>query len=79
MMMMEPKIIFRNLDVPVLILDPVSKHDPMPFEKENQALKKQHPDYIEYIAYQDTEHNIHYAHPKRFTSDMISFLKKSLK
>ena len=79
MMMMEPKIIFRNLDVPVLILDPVSKNDPMPFEKENQALKKQHPNYVEYIAYQDTEHNIHYAHPKRFTSDVISFLKKSLK
>lgn len=79
MVVMEPKIIFRNLNVPVLILDPVSKHDPMPFEKENQALKNQHPDRIEYITYQDTEHNIHYEHPKQFTLDVVTFLKKSLK
>jgi len=66
------------LDVPVLILDPVSEQDPMPFEKENQELKNQHPDYIDYIIYKDTEHNIHYEHPERFTKDVITFMKKSL-
>lgn len=78
MMLIEPKIIFRNLNVPVLILDPVSKNDPMPFEKENLRLKRLHPGWIDYVVYQDTEHNIHYEHPKRFSADVITFLKKSL-
>jgi pimeloyl-ACP methyl ester carboxylesterase len=76
MMMMEPKIIFRNLNVPVLILDPMSDTDPMPFEKENQALVAAHRRWIKYIVYPDTEHNIHYAHPEKFTADVISFLKQ---
>ncbi|MDB4999150.1 MAG: hypothetical protein JWR76_227 [Mucilaginibacter sp.] len=79
MMMMEPRIIFRNLNVPVLILDPVSKDDPMPFEKENKALRDQHPQYIKYIVYFDTEHNIHYTHPQKFTADVIDFMKSSSK
>lgn len=78
-MMIEPKIIFRNLNVPILIFDPVGQNDPMPFEKENQALKNQHPDLIEHITYKDTEHNIHYEHPKRFTFDVITFLKKAMR
>ena len=40
MVVIEPQIVFRNLSVPVLILDPISENDPMPFGKENQALKK---------------------------------------
>lgn len=78
MMLIEPRIIFRNLNVPVLILDAVSKNDPMPFENENLKLKSQHPNWIDYVAYPDTEHNIHYEHPKRFTFDVITFLKKSM-
>jgi pimeloyl-ACP methyl ester carboxylesterase len=77
MVTMEPEIIFRNLRIPVLILDPVSQDDPMPFEKENEALKKAHPDYITYKAYPNTEHNIHYAHPARFTKDVIEFSDRS--
>ena len=76
MMMMEPKIIFRKLNVPILILDPLSKNDPFPFEKENLALKSQHSKYIDYISYPNTEHNIHYQHPAQFASDVITFLKK---
>ena len=77
MVTMEPEIIFRNLRISVLILDPVSQDDPMPFEKENEALKKAHPDYVTYKVYPNTEHNIHYAHPARFTKDVVEFLDHS--
>lgn len=73
--MIQPKIIFRNLRVPLLILDPVSVGDPMPFEMENMALEEMHPTLITRKEYGNTEHNIHYEHPKQFASDLIDFLK----
>lgn len=76
MFVMEPKIIFRNLDVPMLILDPISANDPFPFEKENSNLQKQHPNLIEHILYPETEHNIIYTQPKKFIKDVAGFLKK---
>ncbi len=76
MAMMEPKIIFRNLNVPVLILDPVSKNDPFPFEKENNALQKQYPSLIEHVFYQGIEHNMIYGKPDQFVKDVNRFLKK---
>jgi pimeloyl-ACP methyl ester carboxylesterase len=78
MVMMEPAVVFRNLDIPVLVLDPVSDHDSMPFEKENRALKSQHPGLVDYVLYEDTGHNIHYEHPERFTADVLRFMKKAL-
>lgn len=77
MAVMEPKIIFRNLNCPVLILDPVAAKDPMPFRAENAELQKQHPDLIKHNIYLDTEHNIHYEHPQRFIRDVIGFLKRN--
>lgn len=74
---MDPETIFRNLNVPLLLLDPVSENDPMPFEKENQALQQKHPRWISYIVYQNTEHNIHYQHPERFTKDLIRFMRRT--
>ena len=78
MMMIEPEIVYRNLNVPILILDPISKNDPMPFEQENIRLRNMHQDKITYIAYPNTEHNIHYAHPQKFGEDVTSFLKRML-
>lgn len=75
MVMMEPKIIYRNLDVPVLILDPISEHDPFPFEEENNALQRQHPSLISHVLYRNTEHNIIYTHPREFIKDLTAFLK----
>jgi len=75
--MMDPQVIFRNLDVPVLVLDAISDHDPMPFEKENEALKNAHPEKINYIVYPGIEHNIHYGQTEKFTRDVIRFLDKS--
>lgn len=72
--MVQPKIIFRDLKVPLLIFDPVSTNDPMPFEKDNIALANQFPKLITRIEYKDIEHNIHYAEPEKFSNDVIRFL-----
>lgn len=76
MSILEPKIVYRNLNVPVLILDPVSKHDLFPFEAENEALQKQHPYLIEHKIYENTGHNIHYQRRERFIKDVTTFLQK---
>jgi len=76
---MEPKIIFRNLKVPVLIMDPYGKGDENPVEKENQDLQKEHPAFITYIGYKDSGHNVLYEYPPKFTKDVTDFLKRSLK
>lgn len=72
--MVQPKIIFRNLRVPVLILDPVSAHDPMPFEKDNIALAHQFPQLITRVEFAGVEHNIHYEKPAQFSKELIKFL-----
>lgn len=76
MAILEPKIVYRNLRVPLLILDPVSKDDFMPFEEENTALQKQHTAFIIHKIYENTGHNIHYERPKQFVADLAYFLKK---
>jgi len=76
MSIIEPKIIYRNLNVPMLILDPISDNDILPYEKENQELSAQHPELIVYKKYDNTGHNIHYEKPEEFTEDLGEFLKK---
>ncbi|WP_316820800.1 alpha/beta hydrolase [Pedobacter gandavensis] len=71
-----PEVIFRNLNVPMLILDPVSENDFMPFTTDNAALQAKHPNYIEHKIYENTGHNIHYEQPKRFVRDLSDFLKR---
>lgn len=83
MSIIEPKIIYRNLQVPMLILDPIYEEDIFPFERENEELKSQHPNLIIHKVYQNTGHNIHYEKPDMFVKDLGSFLqvvkKQSLK
>jgi pimeloyl-ACP methyl ester carboxylesterase len=74
MAMIEPKIVYRNLKVPMLILDPVSDADIFPYEKENEELKNQHPKLIIHKKYTNTGHNIHYEKPKMFIEDVGDFL-----
>lgn len=74
--MLSPEVIYRNLNVPMLILDPMSENDFMPFEKENAALQAQHPKFITHKVYENTGHNIHYERPKEFVQDLTDFLKR---
>lgn len=76
MSLLEPKIIYRNLNVPILILDPVSKDDMFPFEAENKTLQKKHPQLIEHKIYENTGHNIHYERKEQFIKDVTAFLNK---
>jgi pimeloyl-ACP methyl ester carboxylesterase len=76
MAIFEPKIIFRNLHVPMLILDPVSEGELFPFEKENALLKQQHPRLIQHEIFENTGHNIHYERKEKFTQTILSFLEK---
>jgi len=75
--MMQPKIIYRNLHVPLLIFDPIDERDWMKdFLAENQALQQQHPNLITHLVYKETGHAVHFERPERFTKDLIAFLKK---
>lgn len=74
--MVQPKIIFRKLSVPVLILDPVSADDPMPFEEENKALAARFPSLITRVEFKGISHNIHYARPEEFTRVLLKFLRQ---
>ena len=75
MAIIEPKIVYRNLQVPMLILDPISDNDIFPYEIENEKLKMQHPNFITHKIYDKTGHNIHYEKPKIFLHDLLDFLK----
>ncbi len=76
MSLIEPRIIFRNLDVPLLILDAAGPDDPFPFTEANQALQRQHARLITHRVYPDAAHNIHYQNPREFARDVISFIGK---
>ncbi len=69
-----PKVIYRNLDVPLLILDPVSDKDQFVFEEENAKLQKAHPDLITHKVYKETSHALKYERSDEFLKDVISFL-----
>lgn len=76
MSLIEPKIIYRNLHVPLLIIDPTSPNDLFPFEKDNAALQQQHSKFITHKIYPNTGHNVHYEKPKEFLEDVTAFLKR---
>ncbi|MCU0325779.1 MAG: alpha/beta hydrolase [Spirosomaceae bacterium] len=75
MAIIEPKIVYRNLRVPMLILDPISDQDIFPYESENRELKNQHPTFITHKIYENTGHNIHNEKPKMFVNDLGTFLQ----
>ena len=66
--LMNPFVVFRNLHVPMHIIDPDSPTDWMPVRHQNEELQKLHPDLIVHEVY-DYEHSPHEAHierPERF-------------
>jgi pimeloyl-ACP methyl ester carboxylesterase len=76
MAILEPKIVYRNLHVPVLILDPTGKDDIMPYGQQNAALQKKHPHLIEHKVYENTGHNIHFERKEQFIADLARFRDK---
>jgi len=76
--LMIPLVVFRNLDVPMHIIDPVSPEDWLPVRHQNKELQAQHPDLIVHEVY-DYEHSPHEAHierPERFIESAKALLKR---
>ncbi len=71
-----PKIIYRNLDVPMLILDPVSENDQFQFEEANAQLQKEHPSLITHKIYKNTSHGLKFQRPLDFQKDVKDFLAR---
>jgi pimeloyl-ACP methyl ester carboxylesterase len=70
-----PKVIFRNLHVPLLILDPVSAEDYFDFEFENSLLQKTHPDLVIHRVYTNTGHAVKMENPQAFIKDLHDLLQ----
>ena len=67
-----PEVIYRNLDVPVLLIDPTGDDDNVLFRRSSyyRGLAEQHPRWIEYVEYSDTPHAAHLNRPEWFLRDM---------
>jgi pimeloyl-ACP methyl ester carboxylesterase len=73
-----PKIIYRNLSVPMLIFDPVSKEDEFDCSAENAALQQQFPGLVTHKIYENTGHAVKHEQRSRFLADVAGFKKKAI-
>ena len=71
-----PKVVFRNLDVPMLILDPVSANDQFLATDQNRELQQMFPGLVTHQIYEDTGHAAHLQRPAWFVRDATAFLEK---
>ena len=74
---LEPKIVYRNLHVPLLICDPRTDDDwNYDFTEDNRALAEQHPELITHRIYEDTYHAVKLQRPEMFMEDLSQFIQK---
>jgi pimeloyl-ACP methyl ester carboxylesterase len=71
-----PKIIYRNLRVPMLIFDPISKDDWFDFVEENKKLQQSHPKLITHKVYEKTWHGVKDERPNEVIADIKVFLNQ---
>jgi pimeloyl-ACP methyl ester carboxylesterase len=71
-----PKIIYRNLNVPMLIFDPTSKDDWFDFVEENKKLQQTHPTLITHKIYEKTWHGVKDERPNEVLKEIQVFLNK---
>ena len=76
--LMQPKIIYRNLNIPMLIFDPLGddKNEFFNFHQQNLELQKMHPNKIKILTYENAIHGLHFMEIERFTQDLITFIKQ---
>ncbi len=72
--LMIPEVIFRNLDVPVHIIDPVSEPDDLPVSGQNRALQRRHPDLIVHEIYENASHAVHFEYPQKVVASAKALL-----
>lgn len=69
-----PLVTYRNLSVPMLIVDPTG--DFLDLTAENEKLRDLHPDLINLVLYPDTPHQAHPVRPEWFIRDMKELLQR---
>ena len=73
---LDPKIVFRNLRVPMLIIDPVSANDGYEATEDILGLMEEHPILILHSQYENTPHAAKIARPQRFIEDVRRLVAK---
>ena len=71
---MIPRMMFRSLHVPMMILDPQSEPDAKPVTDQNLWLVKDHPGLVIHQIYPQTGHNILNDRPDWFVRDAVELL-----
>ncbi len=76
MMRIEPLKAYKNLKVPMLIIDATKEADAFDSKWGNEKLKQMHPNLIDHQEFDCDNHNIHYGCPERFLESVKEFLGK---
>jgi pimeloyl-ACP methyl ester carboxylesterase len=71
---MIPRMVFRRLHVPMVILDPQEERDHLPVTGQNERLAKDHPDLVVHRIYPESRHNILGSRPDWFVRDAVELL-----
>ena len=71
-----PRMVFRNLHVPMTILDPQDERDVFPATEQNERLAKDHPDLVIHRVYAKSGHNILQSRPEWLVRDAIELLER---
>ena len=71
---MIPRMMFRDLHVPMMILDPQSERDAKPVTDQNEWLVKDHPSLVIHRIYPQTGHNVLNDRPDWLVRDAIELL-----
>ena len=71
---MIPRMVFRRLHVPMMILDPQEARDHLPVTDQNERLAKDHPDLVIHRVYPESGHNIFQSRPDWFVRDAVELL-----
>ena len=71
---MIPRMMFRNLHVPMMILDPQSERDARPVTDQNEWLVADHPTLVINRIYPETGHNVLQSRPDWFVRDAVELL-----
>jgi pimeloyl-ACP methyl ester carboxylesterase len=71
---MIPVAVFRNLDVPMVIIDPQSPADELPVTDQNERLARLHPRWVIHKIYPETGHAAFRERPDWFLRDAAELL-----
>jgi hypothetical protein len=71
-----PTVVFRNLRVPMLILDPQEPNDELDVTDQNEKLAAQHPTLIVHRIYKESGHAVVASRPDWFVRDATELLAR---